>query len=173
MRIDLSCSRPKGFPTGDTWEYDDLISKQEVYDAFDCEPSPFQFAKAVFNRGYVEYQKEFNPTYCDIVEEDRHYLVNLALSEYFQLPKDIFYLFPTTRENILRECLKDENLLSYIIYILISRGNSYRKSAELLNCSYSKVYNIYKRFTQKHGLVDNNEAEEEEEEDEEDEKKEK
>ncbi len=131
----------------DDWEYDDLISKDEVYMAFECGKTPYEFAKAVFNRGYPLYRS--GSKNIDMEEEPGQKLINSILAEYYHLPENLFAMFPKTREKILKNALSDEDLLGYMVFNLISKGASFRKCADLLKCSYTKVYNAYKVYVLK------------------------
>ncbi|HHT93083.1 MAG TPA: hypothetical protein PLI11_02625 [Clostridia bacterium] len=136
----------KAFLT-DKWEYGDLISKDEIYMVYNCGKTPYEFAKAVFNRGYPDYQEVLSESKSINMEEDPNQkLINSILADYFKLPENLFSMFPKTREKILSKSLNDENMFGYIVFSLVSKGNSFRKCAGLLKCSYTKVYNAYNNY---------------------------
>lgn len=143
----------------DNWEYGDIISKEEIFQAFECEQRPYKLARAVFDRAHIDCDE--HPVYIEkfysrkepvFAKEKTTYVINKILADYYGYPIDFFYLFPEMRANMITHAMDNEDLFSSMIYTLAKNGNTFRKSAEALNCNYSKLYNLYKKYIEENNL---------------------
>lgn len=131
------------------WALGYMISKDKVYEAFGGKRDPFDFTREVFSPHYID-GKYVKKIYAFQDLDEKHdkiiYAVNVSFAEFYALPIDFFYLFPRMADIMTVRALKNKKLTSLIVYNMIKNGISFRKCAEYLGCSYSKVYNMYYKY---------------------------
>lgn len=140
----------------DKWEYGNIISKDKAYKAFWLEiKDPYIFALEVFDPSYVDFKnyingeylkKIYSAQYQNLEQHKIEFTINRSLSDFYGYPIDFFYLFPRMKHIMIVRALKNKKLIGCIIFNLINKGFSFRKSAEQLGCSHSKLYQLYNEY---------------------------